>query len=46
MNIASDGDVTITGTVTGATPTASTHLTTKAYVDAAAAAAGDNLGAG
>ncbi len=34
-NVASSfgGTLTVTGTVTGAVPTASTHLTTKAYVD-------------
>lgn len=37
----SGGNVTISGTASAATPTASTHLTTKAYVDAATA--GSNL---
>lgn len=34
FSIAPTGDVTAVGTVTAATPTASTHLTTRAYVDA------------
>jgi len=35
MTLDSSGNVVFTGTVTGATPTATGHLTTKAYVDSA-----------
>jgi hypothetical protein len=38
------GNILATGTVTGTTPTAATHLTTKAYVDGRVASGGDNLG--
>ncbi len=43
--ITSSGNGTFTGTVTAATPTASTHLTTKAYVDTAVAGASGSGGA-
>jgi hypothetical protein len=37
------GDATIVGTLTAATPTTSTHVTTKAYVDALIASAGSGV---
>lgn len=37
------GDATIGGTLTAATPTSSTHVTTKAYVDALIANAGSGI---
>ena len=43
--ITSSGTGVFTGTVTAATPTASTHLTTKAYVDTAVAGASGSGGA-
>ena len=47
LTIAGNGNATFTGTVSGITPTAGAHLTTKTYVDGQiAAAGGDNLGSG
>lgn len=40
-SITANGAIIASGNVTGATPTAATHLTTKAYVDTAVAGAVD-----